>query len=64
MMLTFFVEQYGYYMDQELMVESAGYVRDAFVMARDILVIAIPHTPSTQQTFSLFDIDDPILPGP
>ena len=33
MMLTFFVEQYGYYMDQELMVESAGYVRDAFVMA-------------------------------
>lgn len=33
MMLTFFVEQYGYYMDQELMAESAGYVRDAFVMA-------------------------------
>lgn len=33
MMLTFFVEQYGYYMDQELMAASAGYVRDAFVMA-------------------------------
>ncbi|WP_251319541.1 Fic/DOC family protein [Flintibacter muris] len=33
MMLTFFVEQHGYYMDQELMAESAGYVRDAFVMA-------------------------------
>lgn len=33
MMLTFFVEKYGYYMDQELMAASAGYVRDAFVMA-------------------------------
>lgn len=33
MMLTFFVEYYGYYMDQELMAASAGYVRDAFVMA-------------------------------
>lgn len=33
MMLTFFVEKYGYYMDQELMAASAGYVRDSFVMA-------------------------------
>lgn len=33
MMLTFFVEHYGYFMDQELMATSAGYVRDAFVMA-------------------------------
>ncbi len=33
MMLTFFVEHYGYYMDQELMAASAGYVRDSFVMA-------------------------------
>ena len=33
MMLTFFVEHCGYYMDQELMSASAGYVRDAFVMA-------------------------------
>lgn len=33
MMLTFFAEQHGYYMDQELMAESAGYVRGAFVMA-------------------------------
>ena len=33
MMLTFFVEHYGYYMDQELMASSAGYVRDSFVMA-------------------------------
>lgn len=33
MMLTFFVEYYGYYMDQELLAESAGYVRDSFVMA-------------------------------
>lgn len=33
MMLTLFVEHYGYYMDQELMAASAGYVRDSFVMA-------------------------------
>lgn len=33
MMLTFFVEYHGYYMDQELMASSAGYVRDSFVMA-------------------------------
>ena len=31
--LTFFVEHYGYYMDQELLASCAGYVRDAFVMA-------------------------------
>ena len=33
MLMTFFVEAHGYYMDQELMSASAGYVRDAFVMA-------------------------------
>lgn len=33
MMLTFFVEHHGYYMDQELLAECAGYVRDSFVMA-------------------------------
>ena len=33
MMMTFFVEHYGYYMDQELLAASAGYVRDSFVMA-------------------------------
>ena len=33
MMLTFFAEHYGYYMDQDLMAASAGYVRDSFVMA-------------------------------
>lgn len=33
MLMTFFVEHYGYYMDQELLVQSAGYVRDSFVMA-------------------------------
>jgi len=33
MMLTFFVEHHGYYMDQELLAENAGYVRDSFVMA-------------------------------
>ena len=33
MMMTFFVEYHGYFMDQELMAASAGYVRDSFVMA-------------------------------
>ena len=33
MMLTFFVEHHGYYMDQELMATNAGYVRDAFVLS-------------------------------
>ena len=33
MLLTFFVEAHGYYFDQELMAQSAGYVRNAFVLA-------------------------------
>ena len=33
MMLTFFVEHCGYWLDQELMTACAGYVRDSFVMA-------------------------------
>lgn len=33
MMMTFFIEHYGYFFDQNLMAESAGYVRDSFVMA-------------------------------
>ncbi len=33
MMLTFFVEKNGYYFDQELFAASAGYVRNAFVLA-------------------------------
>jgi len=33
MMLTFFVEDQGYFMDQELLAQCAGYVRDSFVMA-------------------------------
>ena len=33
MMMTLFVECHGYYMDHELLAASAGYVRDAFVMA-------------------------------
>lgn len=33
MMMTLFVEHYGFYMDHELMAASAGYVRDSFVMA-------------------------------
>ena len=33
MLMTFFMEHYGYFMDQELIAASAGYVRDAFVMA-------------------------------
>ena len=31
--MTFFVESKGYYFDQNLMAESAGYVRNSFVMA-------------------------------
>lgn len=33
MLLTFFVEHYGYYFDQELIAESAGYVRNSLVLA-------------------------------
>ena len=33
MLLTFFVEAHGYFFDQDLMAQSAGYVRDSFVMA-------------------------------
>lgn len=33
MMMTLFVEYYGYYMDQDLLASSAGYVRNSFVMA-------------------------------
>lgn len=33
MMITFFAEHYGYFFDQELMASSAGYVRNAFVLA-------------------------------
>lgn len=33
MLLTFFVEAHGYFFDQDLMVQSAGYVRNAFVLA-------------------------------
>lgn len=32
MMIALFVEYYGYYFDYELMAESAGYVRNAFVL--------------------------------
>ncbi|MCL2426858.1 MAG: Fic family protein [Oscillospiraceae bacterium] len=33
MLMTFFVEHYGFFFDQELFAASAGYVRNAFVMA-------------------------------
>lgn len=33
MMMTFFIESYGYYVDQELLAASAGYMRDALVLA-------------------------------
>lgn len=32
MMMALFVENYGYYFDYELMAQSAGYVRNAFVL--------------------------------
>ena len=31
--MNFFVEHYGYFFDQEMMTDSAGYVRDSFVLA-------------------------------
>lgn len=33
MFMTFFVEHYGYHFDQDLIAQSAGYFRDALVMA-------------------------------
>lgn len=33
MMMTLFIENHGYYVDQELLATSAGYVRNAFVLA-------------------------------
>lgn len=33
MLMTFFVEHYGYYFDKELIAQSSGYFRDALVMA-------------------------------
>lgn len=33
MLMTFFVEHHGFYMDQELLAVSSGYVRDSLVMA-------------------------------
>lgn len=33
MLITFFAEHYGYYFNQELMFENAGFVRDSFVLA-------------------------------
>lgn len=33
MLMTFFVEHYGYYFDQVLIAQSSGYFRDALVMA-------------------------------
>ena len=56
MMIALFVEHYGYYFDYELMAESAGYVRNAFVLCcfgehsefehlEKILLDAISETP-------------------
>ena len=67
MMLTFFVEFNGHYMDQELLASAAGYVRDAFVMAslgkyaeyehlETILLDAVCERP-VQYTLS----DDPVV---
>jgi len=33
MLITFFVEHYGYYFDQDLIAQSAGYFRDGLVIA-------------------------------
>lgn len=72
MMMTFFVEHYGYYMDQELLAASAGYVRDSFVMAsldqfseyehlERILLDAVCDEPVE---YDVADLDDSIQPNP
>ena len=33
MLMTFFIEHHGFFLDQDLLAKSAGYVRNAFVMA-------------------------------
>lgn len=71
MLLTFFAEHYGYYMDQELLAQSAGYVRDAFVMAsldqfseyehlEKILLDAICTEPVVYDENSLGTTDEPL----
>ena len=65
MMMTFFVEEHGYFMDQELLAACAGYVRVSFVMAalgqysefehlERILLDAIRTTPV------LYTVDTPV----
>lgn len=72
MMMTFFVEHYGYYMDQELLAVSAGYVRDSFVMAsldqfseyehlERILLDAVCDEPIE---YDVADLDDSAQPDP
>ena len=69
MMLTFFVEHHGYYMDQELLAACAGYVRDSFVMAsldqfsefehlEKILMDAVCEEPVLYDEASLAEDDD------
>lgn len=68
MMMTIFVEHHGYYMDQELLAASAGYVRNSFVMAsldqfsefehlERILMDAVCTEPIT---YDIDDVNEPI----
>lgn len=70
MMMTFFVEQHGYFMDQELLAASAGYVRDSFVMAsldqfseyehlERILLDAVQNTPIDYDIETLYKSNTP-----
>ena len=63
MLITFFVEHYGFFFDQELISANAGYVRNAFVLAslgeyseyealETILKDAICDTPAEYETDS------------
>ena len=72
MFLTFFVESFGYYFDQELFAASAGYVRNAFVLAsigkhseydhlEKILNDAVCETPPEKEEFPEEGTADPAV---
>jgi cell filamentation protein len=65
MLMTFFVEHYGFYFDQELLAVSAGYVRDAFVLASfgeyseyEHMERILNDTVSDEQIDQIDDLDD------
>ncbi len=69
MMMTLFVETHGYFFDKDLLAASAGYVRDAFVMAslgkyaeyehlEKILLDAVCTEPMPEEDESQVQIDE------